>query len=132
MIKKLLLRLLLLAFIAMLGSPLFLKHGNGLPIMTINELLNFDIDIIKDRYSVAINRVRYMLSSELELDIIEPSAPSQKIIKLYKWQDKKGEWHFSDTQDDSLQQEEVEINSNRNVMHFDDLEEIKQESAAKE
>jgi hypothetical protein len=122
MLKKLFYRLILLSVIGMLVAPFILKRENGAAIMSMDEFLSFDIDLIKNKYQTTAAQISLMFGQDDIEPILAPGeSPAPKFTKLYKWQDEKGEWHFSDAPTDSYEQEEIEININRNVLNFRDL-----------
>jgi len=95
---KIFIKLLILALIAGLAAPFFLKGPNGSP------LLNYK-DFIPNTDSV--------------LNSVSPSAPS----KLYKWQDNKGHWQFGDTPPEGAKAQEMQVSTPINSMKTIDLPE---------
>lgn len=112
----------------MLVAPFILKRQNGTAIMSIDEFLNFDVQVITQRYQQAINLVRNFLSEDIEVETNKEKPFNEKVTTLYKWQDENGEWHFSDVKDERFQQEEVQIHNDRNVLKFHDLPVMEQDT----
>lgn len=121
MFKRLFYKLILLTLVAMLVAPFILKRENGTTIMSVDEFLNFDTQLIAQRYQQALAIVSNFLSDDMEIETLKEQPFNEKITKLYKWQDENGEWHFSDVKDERFQQEEVQIHNDRNVLKFQDL-----------
>jgi len=122
MFKKLFYRLILLTLVGMLVAPFILKRENGTTIMSMDEFLDFDFEIIKQRYELAISTVRGFLSEDMKVERLKEEPEDDKVTKLYKWQDENGEWHFSDVKSDKFPHEEVRILNDRNVLKFEDLQ----------
>jgi hypothetical protein len=83
-------KLLLLALVAALVAPFFIKGKNGQP------LLNF-----KD-----------LISNNAAIRALEP----KKETKMYKWKNSKGEWQFGDTPPDGSNAAEMQVKTQINSM----------------
>lgn len=117
MLSRLFYRLILLTLVGMLVAPFVLKRENGTPIMSLDEFLSFDTGLIQERYTSAMA----MLRGFLGLEAGAGAPTSGGVTRFYKWQDEKGEWHFSDKNSEKYQVEEVEIEHDRNILNFGDL-----------
>ena len=73
-----------------------------------------------------INRDKKKLNNKLQIIYKEQKSVSKEYTKLYKWQDEKGEWHFSDVKTEEYEQEVIKINNNRNVLNFQDISDKKE------
>lgn len=129
MIKTLLYRLILLALIGMLVAPFILKRENGTAIMSMDEFLDFNPDLIKHRYQQALTTIRGFLADDMDVEQFKMEQPIEKVTKVYKWQDENGEWHFSDEKSEKFVQEEVEIKNDNNVMKFEDVNNDEEKSS---
>jgi hypothetical protein len=128
MLKTLFYRLILLTLVGMLVAPFILKREDGTTIMSMNEFLDFNPDLIKHRYQQALTSIRSFLADDLEVEQFKTEPTIEKVTKIYKWQDENGEWHFSDEKSEKFVQEEVEIINDRNVMKFEDVNNNQEES----
>lgn len=95
-------KLLLLALVFGLASPFFIKKPDGTPYMNINDFLK-PVQTAKES--------------------ILPTESKQ----LYRWQDDKGNWQYSDTRPEQNQAEAVRIKHNINAMKTIELPEAYQD-----
>lgn len=91
---KLLIFLLILACIA----PFFIKGHNNIPLMTLDKLKLPKISIPKlsklPKFKLPTLKKKAPVSQSETLSSAVPAGA--KKIKMYKWKDKEGVWHFSD------------------------------------
>jgi len=85
-------------------APLFIKGPGGEPLMTIEDW--------KIEVPVQIKDLVGDLTSGAK---ITPPLEEQQAMKVFKWQDEQGQWHFSNAPPDLAIAEEIEI-SNVNLM----------------
>lgn len=121
MLKKLFYKLMLLALVGMLFAPFILKRENGTRIMSLDEFLSFDVQLIQQRYTQVLSIIRNFLSEDMKVETLKEDPVNENVTKFYKWQDEKGDWHFSDEKDEKYQQQEIKIRNDRNVLKFEDL-----------
>ena len=85
------------AILACIG-PFFIKGPDGEPLMTIEDL--------KPDFSLP--------SVTAKLD--DRDDGGSKPVKVYKWQDEEGNWHFSNQPVDAEGAETIELDGNINIM----------------
>lgn len=95
---KIFTKLLLLALVAGLAAPFFLKGPNGLP------LLNYK-DFIPTPDSI--------------MESVTPKAE----VKMYKWKDAKGHWQFGDNPPEGVTANEMHVKTQINSMKTIELPE---------
>lgn len=86
---KLLMALVVLAVIA----PFYLKNQQGAPLMSFNDIKmpNLSTPAIPDSVKSAVSEI----SSKLPSSDMIGSTPEKAQIKVHKWRDRDGVWHFS-------------------------------------
>lgn len=128
MIKKLFVLLLISGLFAMMLSPFYLKRPSGEKVMTFEEAKTLDAALFQARYIVAFNRWVGMLDKKVDADIKNALILPEKIetVKMYRWQDEKGNWHYSDTQSSEYTSEQVTVDKNRQVIDLREQIEKKQ------
>ncbi len=86
---KLLMALVVLAVIA----PFYLKNEQGVPLMSFNDIKmpNLSAPAMPDSLKSAVSGISSKISSS---DMIG-STPEKAQIKVHKWRDQDGVWHFS-------------------------------------
>ncbi len=86
---KLLMALVVLAVIA----PFYLKNQQGVPLMSFNDIKmpNLSTPAIPESMKSAVSGI----SSKIPSSNMIGSAPEKNEIKVHKWRDRDGVWHFS-------------------------------------
>ncbi len=95
-------KLLIAALIIACIAPLFIKGPDGEPIMTIDDWA-IDLPEPVDEFFADIFSGRAPSTPAL------PGTPEAEPLKVYKWQDEDGHWHFSNTPPNMDVAQEVEI-----------------------
>jgi len=92
---KLLMALVVLAVIA----PFYLKNQQGVPLMSLNDIKmpNLNAPAIPDSVKSAVLDISANIPSSNTINSTQEKAQ----IKVHKWRDKDGVWHFSNI-DESL------------------------------
>lgn len=95
---KLFIKLLLLMVVLALAAPFFMKKPDGSPMLTLSAL--------------GLSALGNKVSDSL------PAAQSEAVLpktaEVYRWQDEKGVWHYSDrAQDGAAQKHQMQISQNR-------------------
>ena len=99
---KLLIGLLIIACIL----PLFIKGPDGKPIMTLDD---WKLEVPTSLSGLADDAMQE-LGPEVGQEVKEPAT-------VYKWQDEKGQWHFSNQPPDVPEgAEEMELTGDINIM----------------
>ncbi len=88
---KLLMALVVLAVIA----PFYLKNQQGTSLMSVNNLKMPDLGMPKIPESVQSTVTEMATQASISPDV-DQSEPK---IKIHKWKDENGVWHFSSTDD---------------------------------
>jgi hypothetical protein len=83
-------KLLLLALVAALVAPFFIKGKNGEPLLNFNDFV----------------------SGNTAISGFEPKKPT----KMYKWKNSKGEWQFGDTPPEDSNASEMHVKTQINSM----------------
>lgn len=91
-------KLLLLILVLAVASPFFLKKPDGTPMMDINEFLK-------------------------PVTSVKESVLPTESKTLYRWQDEKGNWQYSDHPPQNNQAESIKVKHNINEMKTIDLPE---------
>jgi len=105
-VKKLYYRLLLTIIVLASVMPFIMKGQDGRPLMTMANLKMPDLKIPgKDAVGTLIDDTRDNTSLE------EKDA----VVKVYRWQDDGGVWHFSDDANPEGQSEVVDVQLNASV-----------------
>lgn len=101
---KLIIKLLLVLVIAALVAPLFIKGPDGKSIMQISDLLPSGAlpDIMTQSSVVSPSPLSAPLPSP-------PSASAPSGGTIYRWQDDKGQWHYSDKAPAHVRSESVTL-----------------------
>ncbi len=124
--KKLFVRLVLLGLIALLAAPFVLKKQDGQPMLTREQFIAFDMRSIQYAYQTVIGHITNFFvrntGDRFSEDVFESDSET---TRLYRWQDEKGEWHFSDRKPANTQAEKIEIRNNQNVFNFGDMNQDK-------
>ena len=86
---KLLMALVVLAVIA----PFYLKNQQGVPLMSFNDIKmpNLSAPALPDSVKSAVSEI----SSKLPSSDMVSSTTEKAQIKVHKWRDRDGVWHFS-------------------------------------
>ena len=82
--KKLMTKLFLALLVLGLGLPMYMKGPDGKPMMTLDDWLPSGVSM--DSVKGAVDDAGSLI----------PDGGGDVERKLYKWQDKKGVWHYSD------------------------------------
>ncbi len=103
---KLLMALVVLAVIA----PFYLKNQQGAPLMSLNDIKmpNLSTPAIPDSVKSAVSEI----SSKVSSSDIPGNASEKAQIKVHKWRDRDGVWHFSNI-------DESRTGSNSTVIFLD-------------
>lgn len=92
-------KLLLLALVLALASPFILKKPDGTPILEISEFLK--------------------PAKNIGQSVMPTAAPKS----LYRWQDEKGNWQYSDHPPENAQAQMIQVEDKINSMKTIDLPE---------
>ncbi|MFT5593856.1 MAG: hypothetical protein ACI8SR_002243 [Oceanicoccus sp.] len=92
-------KLLLLALVLALASPFILKKPDGTPILEISQFLE--------------------PAKNIGQSVIPTAAPKS----LYRWQDEKGNWQYSDHPPENTQSQMIQVEDKINSMKTIDLPE---------
>ena len=128
MIQKLFVFLLLSGLVAFVMSPFYLKRASGEKIMTFEEAKTLDAELFQARYIVAFNRLLGIVDKKVDADLKESLILPEKIesVKMYRWQDERGIWHYSDTASSEFESEQIAVDKNRKVIDLKEQIEKKQ------
>lgn len=93
---KLFIKLLLFIVLLALAAPFFMKKPDGSPMLTLQSL--------------GLGTVAHKVS-----EVLPDSRPElPKTAEVYRWQDEKGIWHYSDkAQTPAAQKHQLQISQNR-------------------
>lgn len=93
---KLFIKLLLFVVVLALAAPFFMKKPDGTPMLTLQSL---GLGAVSNKVSAVLPDSR-------------PELP--KTAEVYRWQDEKGAWHYSDkAQTPAAQKHQLQISQNR-------------------
>ncbi len=96
---KIFIKLLLLLVVLAIAGLFFIKKPDGTPWLSVSDLTSKTTNVLK------------------------PIAPSTKSEQVYRWQDEKGNWHFSDKPVDGVQQDQITVKQSQNRLKQVDLPE---------
>ena len=105
---KLFVKLMLLIIVAALAAPFVIKGPDGKALVSLDRLRTPAV-ILPD-FSAAVDAVKSGMSEVEE----EPA----KVMAVYKWQDEKGVWHFSDKLEPGRAVQKLDVNPDANLVHF--------------
>lgn len=95
--------LIVLVILACIG-PFILKAPDGKPLMTLDDLKPVFPEVLID-----------LLSKNAQRSLKDAAAVNEP-IKVYKWQDEAGAWHFSTDPNDADRGEVMELDGNINII----------------
>ncbi len=92
---KIFLKLLMALVVLAVAAPFFLKDKNGAPLMALNDLKMPDLSTppIPDNIKSAVSGITS--NSETFSSAATDSSPAGGKVKVHKWKDEEGVWHFS-------------------------------------
>jgi len=93
-------KLIILALIGALAAPFIIKKPDGTPMMTLKQ---------------------FMPDASQSIDQLKSIGKAD--AQLYRWQDEKGNWQYSDTPHDSAQGEKFQVQATINSMKTIELPE---------
>jgi hypothetical protein len=107
---KLFIKLTLFLVVAAVAAPFFITSPAGKPMLTLNGLKAPDAHLPDFKKAVA--GVKESLSAE-------GKEQSAQRMEVFRWQDEKGVWHYSDTKEQGRPAQIVTLNPNASVVHLD-------------
>jgi len=110
---KLFFKLLIALSLMMIAAPFFIKGPGNKPVMTLDKLADTGIALPKlpDITSLP-KKIGHKITS------IMPGSDGKK-MKVYKWKDEKGVWHFSDKENPDGASEIMHVESIVDTVKFD-------------
>lgn len=107
---KLFIKLLMFLVVLALAAPFFMKKPDGSPMLTLQSI---GLKSVVDK-----------------VDAVKHEVSVPKTAQVYRWQDEKGVWHYSDqAQTAAAEKHQVNISQNR-LKHLDVAPESEDETAA--
>jgi len=115
---KFMFKLFLLTVILICATPFIMKDEYGRPLMTLDKL-TMPATLLSD-FKKFLGFTK-QITSAMDSD---DDKSKNNITEVYKWKDKEGAWHFSDSNTPDNTRELVKIDSNANIVHIDIAKEI--------
>lgn len=107
---KLFIKLLMFLVVLALAAPFFMKKPDGSPMLTLQSI---GLKSVVDK-----------------VDAVKHEVSAPKTAQVYRWQDEKGVWHYSDqAQTATAEKHQVNISQNR-LKHLDVAPESEDETPA--
>lgn len=105
---KIFVKLMLFIVVAAVAAPFIIKGPNGRPLMTLDRLHTPQVDL--PDFSRAADAVKAGLD--------HMGDDSDKVKAVFKWQDEKGVWHFSDKVERGQTAQKLSVDPTANLVHF--------------
>jgi hypothetical protein len=105
---KLFVKVMLFVIVAALAAPFVIKGPDGRALMSLDRLRAPAVRL--PDFSAAVDTVKAGLGEVVE----EPAKP----MAVFKWQDEKGVWHFSDKVEPGRSAQKLDVNPDANLVHF--------------
>ena len=109
---KLFIKLMILVVVAAVAAPFFLKGPDGRPLLSWDRLHAPEVRL--PDLGKAADTMRESLGTEDEA--------RAKPVEVFKWQDEKGGWHYSDNNEQGRQAQKLTVDPNANLSHFEPAE----------
>ena len=92
---KIFLKLLMALVVLAVAAPFYLKDKNGAPLMALNDLKmpNLSTPPMPDNIKHAASGI--ISNSETFSSAATDTSPAEGKVKVHKWKDEEGVWHFS-------------------------------------
>jgi hypothetical protein len=102
---KIFVKLMLFVVVAAVAAPFVIKGPDGRPLVTLDSLRTPDVNL--PDFTKAADAIKAGLGDEPD-----------KVKAVFKWQDEKGMWHFSDNKEQGRSAGKLNVDPNANLVHF--------------
>lgn len=109
-------KLSILPLVIMIGIPFFIKGPDNKPLLTWDKLTGPDITLPKLPELPNLKNIQEKIDKKVSSVF---SSSNGKKMKVYKWKDKKGVWHFSDKENPNGASETIYVESIVDTVRFD-------------
>ncbi len=117
---KLFIKLMLFIVVVALAAPFIIKGPNGRPLMSLDRLHTPNVKLPDFGKAAEV----------LKADLGASGNTPAKVASVFKWQDEKGVWHFSDNEEEGHGARKITMDPNANVVHFSATEHSQPQSAS--